>query len=248
MKPVILAAGRGTRYEGKTDKSLMVVDRKPVIYDALYTLTNMGFSSEDIRVVVGAHNKDAIKSAIGDPQVKMIEQQDLTGPATAVSAVYDSDPTLDELLVIQADDAAWFDRIMQDFARFHDRRHALASMALLASGDPRVHYNRYQVDRSGMIVGHQAGLPERKTPGSGCNAGIYVVSREIFLASYEALSPPQDLGLPKVIGTIVDAGLPVGGPIYDIPWKSANTEPERQVAHGIIEVNPLVTPSISING
>lgn len=216
----------------------MVVNRRPVIYDALYTLDNMGFSSDDIHVIVNPNNKHAITQAIGDPLIKIIEQRDPTGPATAVKAAYEAESTLNELLVIQADDAAWLGGIMPNFARFHERRHAVASMALLALGDPQVHYNSYRVDENGMIVGHESGLPEQKTRSYGCNAGVYVVSKAVFLASYDRLSPPQDLGLPKVITTMIDSNLPVAGPVYDIPWKSANTEQERQIAHGMMESTP----------
>jgi dTDP-glucose pyrophosphorylase len=236
MNPVILAAGKGERYEGDTIKPLMVVKGRPVLFDALYTLGKMGFASREINIVVNSENRTAIKRAIGDSAIKLVLQQDLSGPSTAVKAVFDNDPKHRELLVVQADDAAWFDPILQDFARYHERRRPEASMALLATGDPGVHHSTYEVSTDGMITGYRAGLPEHKHMGQGCNAGVYIVNRSSFMAAYRTVGPPNnsDVGLPTVINDLIDNGLPVAGPVYEIPWKSANTVAGLAVARSLV--------------
>lgn len=225
MKPLILAAGKGERYKGDTIKPLMVVNGRPVILDALYTLGRMGFVADEIYIATNIDNRSTIQRAIGDRAINLIVQNEITGPATAVKAAFDAEPKLTEILVIQADDAAWFDPIMRDFAQSHDRSRPVASMALLSTGDPGVHSSTYEVNPADMITGYHSGLPDQKHSGQGCNAGIYVVGRDSFMVAYRAVGPPlnNDIGIPAVVNHMIDNGLPVRGPLYEIPWKSANS-------------------------
>lgn len=248
IRPVILAAGKEMRFnggdDGKTIKPLMEINGPevggPVICQALYYLSRMAIRESEVTIVVNESNRGAIGRAVGSGAVNFVTQSlsaELTGPAAGLKAAYDADPLLDESLAIQADDAHWTGPIMRPFVEHWDRHSegVVASMALLPKGDPGIHRSTYYTNLADdVIIGYRDGLPDYRFRGQGCNAGLYIERRDSFMAAYPGVSNTNsDPGIPSIINHHLDNNLPVTGPAYDVPWKSANTPQGLEAARAL---------------
>lgn len=260
---VILAGGKEARFEkgdkfnGAPSKPLMEIDTGeasgPVLFHGLYALGRMGIKTSETIIVANPHNIDAIRKAVGDTSIKFaIQDVDSlsTGPAATLNTAFRSYP-IDTALVAQADDLAWNQSILRPTLEHYIRRQddVVASMALIPTGYPGLHNSTYEVNASGIVHGVRPGVPERKHTGQGCNAGVHVERRDTFGMTYRALasSGENDISLVDIANFHLMSGLGLAGPIFQIPWMSANTLKELESARAVAAVaaGELVMPTVA---
>jgi mannose-1-phosphate guanylyltransferase/phosphomannomutase len=180
MKAVIMAGGEGTRLRPLTSnqpKPMLPMANIPMMEHVVNLLRTHGF--EDIVVTV-AFMANAIRTYFGDGSefgVRMVYATESTPLGTAGSVRNAKDELDERFLVISGDVLTDID--LGEVVDFHDRRGALATLALKAVENPL---------EFGIVITDEDGAIERflEKPTWGqvfsdtINTGIFVLEPEIF--------------------------------------------------------------------
>ena len=180
MKAVIMAGGEGTRLRPLTSnhpKPMLPMANRPMMEHVVNLLRQHGF--EDIVVTV-AFMANAIRTYFGDGSefgVRMVYATEETPLGTAGSVRNARDELDERFLVISGDVLTDID--LSEVVAFHEKRGALATLALKAVDNPF---------EFGIVITNEDGAVERflEKPTWGqvfsdtINTGIYVLEPEIF--------------------------------------------------------------------
>ena len=180
MKAVIMAGGEGTRLRPLTSnqpKPMLPMANVPMMEHVVNLLRTHGF--EDIVVTV-AFMANAIRTYFGDGSefgVRMVYATEETPLGTAGSVRNARDELDERFLVISGDVLTDID--LSEVVAFHEKRGALATLALKAVDNPL---------EFGIVITQEDGAVERflEKPTWGqvfsdtINTGIFVLEPEIF--------------------------------------------------------------------
>jgi NDP-sugar pyrophosphorylase family protein len=193
MQAVILAAGRGTRMGSLTDhapKPLLEVRGKSLLE---YSLDKLPLEIDEVILIVG-YLKDKIKERIGanyrGRSVRYIEQTDRLGTAHALFLCRQILGS--RFLVMNSDDI--YDQ--GDITRCLGHNNCMLGYEIEGSFSG----GRFEFDKQGYIIGIEEGLFS-----SGrhlANAGLYVVTDDIFSYDMVKLPGKNEYGLPQTIATM----------------------------------------------
>ena len=217
MKAVILAAGRGTRMGGLTDKkhkSLLPLAGKTIIE---YTLLSLPLEIDSVVVVV-KYLGDMIKREIGSEyagiKIDYVEQK-MDGTAGAVWSAKEKIGK-GKLLVLNGDDLY----SKKDISKCLSHETAMGLQEIIL---PSQNYLIIESDSSGFITGWHKPSREELGVKQKSAVGIYVIDERIF--DYEPVVLLNgEYGLPQTILSM-SRDIPVKGVLVD-NWVQINTPEE----------------------
>ena len=213
---VILAAGRGTRLNC-TDKPKVMceIGGKPIVSYIVETLKAMGFSKEQICLVVG-FRKDVVKAYFGDT-VTYADQDEQLGTAHAAWVGEQKikrleDYKIEQILVVGGDDSAFYtEDSLAQFINAHRDAHAIVSVLTTEVDDPsglgRVIRNSEE-QLIAILEKEQVGETQKSI--REVNTGTYCIDREWFEEIYPRMPKVDGLneyGLNMVVGMAKSEGV-----------------------------------------
>lgn len=207
MKAVILAAGKGTRLHPLTltrPKHLVPVGGKPIIDHVLTALKQAGINEV---VFVVNYMAEQLQNYLGDGtkygmKIEYTVQQQLKGTADATS--YAEPFVKDYFLLMYGDWLMTPDAILK-VLQAHKQATPMATMAVISVVDPE-HYGIVKIEGSNV-----KGIVEKprrdEAPTNLANAGIYILSKEIFDAiKSTGLSPRGELEITDSLSILLERG------------------------------------------
>jgi mannose-1-phosphate guanylyltransferase/phosphomannomutase len=220
MKAVIMAGGEGTRLRPLTSnqpKPMLPMANIPMMEHVVNLLRQHGF--EDIVVTV-AFMANAIRTYFGDGSefgVRMVYATEATPLGTAGSVRNAKDELDERFLVISGDVLTDID--LTQVVAFHEKRGALATLALKAVDNPL---------EFGIVITREDGSIERflEKPTWGqvfsdtINTGIFVLEPEIF--DFIPEGRPVDFS-GESFPAVLEAGKPLYGYVADGYWEDVGT-------------------------
>lgn len=220
MKAVIMAGGEGTRLRPLTSnqpKPMLPMANLPMMEHVVNLLRQHGF--EDIVVTV-AFMANAIRTYFGDGSefgVRMVYATEAAPLGTAGSVRNARDELSERFLVISGDVLTDID--LTEVVAFHEKRGALATLALKAVDNPL---------EFGIVITREDGSIERflEKPTWGqvfsdtINTGIYVLEPEIF--DFIPEGRPVDFS-GESFPAVLEAGKPLYGYVADGYWEDVGT-------------------------
>ncbi len=223
-----MAGGEGTRLRPLTSnqpKPMLPMANIPMMEHVVNLLRQHGF--EDIVVTV-AFMANAIRTYFGDGSefgVRMVYATEATPLGTAGSVRNARDELDERFLVISGDVLTDID--LSQVVSFHEKRGALATLALKAVDNPL---------EFGIVITGEDGTVERflEKPTWGqvfsdtINTGIYVLEPEIF--EYIPEGRPVDFS-GESFPAVLDAGKPLYGYVADGYWEDVGTLEAYLKAH-----------------
>ena len=228
MKAVIMAGGEGTRLRPLTSnqpKPMLPMANRPMMEHVVALLRQHGLT--DIVVTV-AFMANAIRSYFGDGSelgVRMVYATEETPLGTAGSVLNARDELDERFLVISGD--VLTDMDLSAVVDFHERRGALATLALCAVENPL---------EFGIVIADENGAIERflEKPTWGqvfsdtINTGIYVLEPEIF--DFIPGDRPSDFS-GEVFPEVLAQGRPIYGCVAEGYWEDVGTTEAYLRAH-----------------
>ena len=223
-----MAGGEGTRLRPLTSnqpKPMLPMANVPMMEHVVNLLRQHGF--EDIVVTV-AFMANAIRTYFGDGSefgVRMVYATEATPLGTAGSVRNARDELDERFLVISGDVLTDID--LSEVVAFHEKRGALATLALKAVDNPL---------EFGIVITREDGTVERflEKPTWGqvfsdtINTGIYVLEPEIF--DYIPDGRPVDFS-GESFPAVLDDGSPLFGYVADGYWEDVGTLEAYLKAH-----------------
>jgi len=181
MKAVVLAAGEGVRLQPITltrPKHLIKVGGKPILEHCLRALKTCGI---DEIVLVVHYMADAIRDYFGDGQslglkVEYVKQKEILGTGNAVGVV---EPCVEDDFLLVYGDLLFTVEAVKKVVDLHEKEKPVLTMAVVPVDNPEG-YGIVEVDDEGNVK-RIVEKPSREEAASNlANAGIYVLSKEIF--------------------------------------------------------------------
>ncbi len=210
---VILAAGRGTRLNC-TDKPKVMceIGGKPIVSYIINNLEKIGFTAEQIMLVVGFH-KEKIQDYF-DGRVSYAEQVEQKGTAHAAYVGAKSLPSqLEHILVINGDDSAFYSaEAVLDFIEQHSESKAVASVLSAELADP-ISYGRIIKHPDGIVeIIEKEYLSDEQKKIKEISTGTFCFERFWFENMFPSMPPLRKLGeygLPTALAMASNAALKV---------------------------------------
>jgi len=180
MKAVVLAAGEGVRLQPITltrPKHLVKVGGKPILEHCLRALKNCGV---DEVVLVVHYMADAIRDYFGDGhslglKVEYVEQKEVLGTGNAVGIV---EPFVDDDFLLVYGDLLFTVEAVKKVVGLHVKKKPVVTMVVVPVENPEG-YGIVELDEGNVKLIVEK--PRREEAASNlANAGIYVLSKEIF--------------------------------------------------------------------
>ena len=178
MKALIMAGGKGSRLRPLTNyipKPLVKIIDKPVMECILDLLKIHGIT--EVGVTLG-YKGDKIKEFFGNGKqfgvnITYFEEREPLGTAGGVKNA--SAFINDKVLVISGD--AYTDMNLTELIDFHNKKNALATMALYKTEDARG-FGLVETARNGKVLSFKE-KPSVKCPGK-VNTGVYVLEKKLI--------------------------------------------------------------------
>lgn len=246
MKGLILAGGHGTRLRPIThtsNKHLIPLANKPMIYYPIQTLKDAGIT--DIGIVVGhtPQRIQEIKDAVGDGsqfgiKVTYIEQDAPRGLAHAVKIAKDflSNNNDDGKFVVHLGDNILKGGILKFVEQF--RNASTDCTVLLKSIEEPNRFGVAEIKNEKIIrLVEKPKIP----PSNLALVGVYMFNNTIF-DSIEVLKPSwrNEYEITEAIQGLINRGKNVTHHIIDVEWWKDPGDPE-----GILEANKLILDELS---
>lgn len=240
---IILAAGKGARFQSTTvNKVALPLGGKPMIVHVVDFVQKLAI--HPIIVVVG-FAKNSVIDVLKGKDVVFAQQDEQLGTGDAVAAAVKHLPsTVDDVLVVQGDDAFFYRQENETFVKGLIDKHVSsgASLSLLTTTlENPYSVGRIARDEIGNVVAiieeHEATDTQKKIKEVNIACYVFAVS---FLRKYlPKLSPSPRKGeylLTDLVNLafshnekveVVDGGA--------IPWRSVNTQDELLEANVILQ-------------
>lgn len=181
MKAVILAAGEGVRLQPITltrPKHLIRVAGKPLLEHCLDAVKAAGINET---LIVVHYMADSIRKYFGDGEkyglrIEYTEQEAVLGTGNAVSL---AEPYVKDDFLLVYGDLLFSTEVVKKIIAEHEKEKSAATMAVVPVENPE-DYGIVEL-KNGRYVKHIIEKPSRKeAPTNLANAGVYVLSTEIF--------------------------------------------------------------------
>lgn len=207
MKAVVLAAGRGTRLRPLTltrPKHLVQVGGRPIIDHVLEALREAGIA--DVVFIVN-YMADLLQDHLGDGtrhgmRFEYAVQKQLRGTADAASF---AEPFVKEDFLLTYGDWLTTSDAIRTVLHFHEKERPTATMAVVPVEDPE-HYGIVELDNSHVKRIVEKPKPDQ-APSNLANAGVYILSKDIFDAIKRTKSSPRgELEITDSLSLLLNAG------------------------------------------
>ncbi|MDH5447827.1 MAG: sugar phosphate nucleotidyltransferase [Candidatus Bathyarchaeota archaeon] len=207
MKAVILVAGKGTRLHPLTltrPKHLVPVGGKPIIDHILTALKNAGINEV---VFIVNYMAERLQHHLGDGtkygmKFEYAVQKQLNGTADATSF---AEPFMKKDFLLTYGDWLTTSDAINAVLKIHRKEKPAATMAVVSVENPE-HYGIVELENS--FVKAIVEKPHRdEAPTNLANAGIYVLSTEIFEAiKHTEQSPRGELEITDSLSLLLEEG------------------------------------------
>ena len=239
---VILSAGKGTRL-GCVDcpKVMLSIGGKPIVSYIVETLKKIGFSKEQIILVVG-FKQEKVREYFGD-SVSFVVQEDQKGTAHAAYVGMKQLPeNISQALILNGDDTAFYkENTVIDFIDSHLKSNAVLSLLSVELSDPSLY---------GRILRHQDGrmeiiekeyLTEEQKQIKEVSTGTFCFDRQWFEKMFPTMPPLRKLGefgLPTALAMANKEGLlaQVVKIRDNAEWFGVNTPGELEMADHLSKI------------
>lgn len=210
---VVLAAGKGTRL-GCFDKSKVMLELagKPMVAYTVETLEHLGFSSENIVLVVGFF-KEKVMDYFGG-RVSYAEQTELMGTAhAAYTGMQQLPPQVTDVLVMGGDDSAFYTaKSLGYLIDEHLKNKVTVSLLSVIVQDPGI-YGRVVRHHDGKVeIIEKEYVTEEQKKINEVSTGTFCFNRDWFVGMYPTMPPLRKLGeyvLPTAFAVARDHNLPL---------------------------------------
>ena len=192
---VILAAGKGTRLNCVDKPKVMCeIGGRPIVSYVIDVLKKLGFSKENIYLVVGFH-KEKVEEYFGD-QVSYVEQTELKGTAHAAFVGMQKLPNnVETVLVINGDDSAFYSgATILDFLEQHQKSKATVSVLSVELDDPSLYGRIIKHDNGRIEIIEKEYLTDEQKKVKEVSTGTFCFSRKWFEEMFPAMPPLRKLG------------------------------------------------------
>jgi bifunctional UDP-N-acetylglucosamine pyrophosphorylase/glucosamine-1-phosphate N-acetyltransferase len=181
MKAVILAAGEGVRLQPITStrpKHLIKIGGKPILQHCIEALKASGI---DEMLIVVHYRADLIRQYFGDGQkfgvrIEYVEQKTPVGTGNAVSVV---EPYVKSEFTLVYGDLLFTEEATKRVIALHQKEKPAATMAVIPVDKPE-DYGIVELEKDAYIKRIVEKPSRQEAPTNLANAGIYVLSTEIF--------------------------------------------------------------------
>ena len=221
MKAVVLAAGEGARLQPITatrPKHLIQVGGKPILEHCLDALKFSGITEV---VVVTHYMGDAIRRYFGDGEsrglkIAYVEQAEMLGTGNAVSVV---EPYVDGDFVLVYGDLLFAREAVADVVRLYEAEKPAAVMAVVPVEKPES-YGVVELENEKTIRRIVEKPPSGEAPSNLANAGLYVLSEEIFSKIKQTkASVRAEWELTDAVSLLIDEDKPVlASKVMEADW------------------------------
>lgn len=232
----MLAAGKGTRLKSvDIPKVMREIGGHPIIEYSVKTLKKVGFSPEQICLVVG-FCKEKVMEYFGK-EVSYAEQTELKGTAHAAFTGMRSLPKeVDTVMVMGGDDSAFYKpETIEKLFEQHEKTDSVLTLLTVMSDHP---------EQLGRIVRHESGkieiiekeyLTEEQKKIKEISTGTFVFNRAWFESIFPQMPPMRKLGeygLPTALAVARDNGEKFQVVTLEDPseWYGVNTPEELEEA------------------
>ncbi len=192
---VILAAGRGSRLNCVDKPKVMCeIGGKPIVSYAVDTLKQIGFTKEQIYLVVGfkkekveEYFKNKVSYAVQEPQLG-------TGHA-AYTGMINLPANIKQVLVMGGDDSAFYSaETILDLLQQHQQKQAVVSVLSVELDDPSLFGRIVKRDDGKVEIIEKEYLTEEQRKIKEINGGTYVFDREWFEKMFPTMPKMKKLG------------------------------------------------------
>jgi UDP-N-acetylglucosamine diphosphorylase/glucosamine-1-phosphate N-acetyltransferase len=181
MKAVVLAAGEGVRLQPITatrPKHLIRVGGKPILEHCLESVKASGITEA---IIVTHYMGDAIRQHFGDGEnmglkVEYVQQAEVLGTGNAVSVV---EPYVDGAFVLVYGDLLFAPDALKNVVQLYEVEKPAAVMAVVPVEKPES-YGVVELENEKTVKCIVEKPTLGQTPSNLANAGLYVLSMEIF--------------------------------------------------------------------
>ena len=207
MKGVVLAAGKGTRLHPITltrPKHLIPVGGKPIINHVLASIKEAGINEV---IFVVNYRSEQLQQYLGDGSKYEMKftytiQEQLRGTADATRS---AEPYVDKNFFLSYGDWLTTPRAVEKVLETHEKEEPLITMGVVPVKNPE-HYGIVELE--GFCVKGIIEKPSREeAPTNLANAGIYVLSDEIFKAIERTRESPRgELEITDSLSLLLEEG------------------------------------------
>ncbi len=208
---LVLAAGKGTRL-GCTDKPkvMLEIGDKPIVSYIVETLFDVGFTKEQIILVVG-FEKQVVKDFFGD-SISYADQDEQLGTAhAAYIGMNNFSENIETVLVIGGDDSAFYSKdTLENFIKEHLKNEATISL-LTVEPDNFESMGRVIRDDEGNFVQvlEKEQLDDNQKKIKETSTGTYCFDRSWFEDIFPSMGSIEGLGeygLPSTVEIAIGQG------------------------------------------
>lgn len=205
MKAVILAAGEGSRLQPITatrPKHLIRVGGKPILEHCLDSLVAVGI---DEAVIVVHYMAEAIRRYFGDGKrfrlkIEYAEQRTALGTGDAVKVV---EPFMNEDFLLVNGDLIFAPKTVREVIELHQKERPVATLAVVPVDKPE-NYGIVELENEKRVKRILEKPKREEAPSNLANAGIYVLSPEIFAKLKEtSASARGELEIPDALSLLI---------------------------------------------
>ncbi len=205
MKAVILAAGEGARLQPITatrPKHLIRVGGKPILEHCLDSLVAVGI---DEAVIVVHYMAEAIRRYFGDGKrfrlkIEYAEQRTALGTGDAVKVV---EPFMNEDFLLVNGDLIFAPKTVREVIELHQKERPVATLAVVPVDKPE-NYGIVELENEKRVKRILEKPKREEAPSNLANAGIYVLSPEIFAKLKEtSASARGELEIPDALSLLI---------------------------------------------
>ncbi len=205
MKAVILAAGEGARLQPITatrPKHLIRVGGKPILEHCLDSLVAVGI---DETVIVVHYMAEAIRRYFGDGKrfrlkIEYAEQRTALGTGDAVKVV---EPFMNEDFLLVNGDLIFAPKTVREVIELHQKERPVATLAVVPVDKPE-NYGIVELENEKRVKRILEKPKREEAPSNLANAGIYVLSPEIFAKLKEtSASARGELEIPDALSLLI---------------------------------------------
>ncbi len=239
FRAVILAAGKSKRMKSQVSKIMHDVLGKPIIR---YVVEAVQLPAvEEILVVVGPHNHQAVRQVLGDSVRYVIQEQQL-GTAHALQVCEDALSDFHGQLLVLVGDAPFLTRqVMEQLVTYHRDHPEVAATLLTAIYETPPPYGRVVRDATGQVVRivEDKDADEEIKKIKEVSTSHYAFDKDTVFPLLKEIRNDNAQGeyyLPDVIGLLIQRGHRVAALPVDDPFTTFGINTRRDLVTGIAEM------------
>ena len=239
LATLILAAGKGTRMKSDQAKVLHEVFFEPMVHHVIRAVTPL--SADRLLVIIG-HQKERVKEALTDFDLRFVEQTEQNGTGHAVLCTEEQLADFNgNVLIVCGDSPLLKSEHLEEMLSIHLAEDSVLTIVTTSLENPS-NYGRIISDSSGSVleIVEEKDASESQRKIKEINAGIYCVKKDFLFDALKQVTTDNSQGemyLTDIVAIAVDSGLQVKKYEHPIPDHvlGVNSRVELAKAHQEIQ-------------